>query len=296
MVTIVNTVQFQAGLDHLAQPVLPLIRLVQLLFLTGPFTTVGEVVAELNEPIETAVRYEEPAKALAPYLDLMREFERLKAPPSPANYAITDEAGEALAQMEAIDLWVAQHVVSRELEAINSLLCGPCHCPLCCIGPSPELHQLYFEIPLKPNETTLFPLPALNTPATQQLTPDSDPPLHVAGQPFYEQEGPALYRWRSGWSMILPRNATCPHLQTTHACSIYPSRPEVCRKPQIFAYIIDRVNEDAAAPQSHPLATFLATRKILAIWDCPYVKGFQDEIAAYAELCELEPIFKENKQ
>ncbi|MDD5757690.1 MAG: YkgJ family cysteine cluster protein [Desulfobulbaceae bacterium] len=289
-----STPQFQAGLDLLAQPILPLIRLVQLLFLTGPFDTIHEVVAELNEPIETVVRYEEPAKALAPYLDLMRDFERLKAPRS-ADYSIVDEAGEPLPQMEAIDLWIAQHVVSRELEDINSLLCGPCHCALCCIGPSPELHQLFFEIPLKPNETTLFPLPTLDTPETRQLTPDSAHTMQVAGRPFYEHEGPALYRWRSGWSMILPRNATCPHLLTTEACSIYPSRPEVCRKPQIFAYILDHAQENSAASQSTPLATFQATRKILAIWDCPYVKRFQNEIAAYAELCELEPIFKENK-
>lgn len=288
-----NTAQFQAGLDRLAQPVLPLIRLVQLLFLTGPFTTVNEVVSELNEPIETAVRYEDPAKAMAPYLDLMGEFERLKAP-SPARYTILDETGDPLPAMEAIDLWVAQQVVTRELEAINSLLCGPCHCALCCIGPSPELRQVFFEIPLDAAETSLFALPQIDSPTTRGLTSDSEPPLLVEGRTFHDQ-GPAIYRWRSGWSMVLPRNTTCPHLQTSQACAIYPSRPQVCRRPQIFAYVLDLAQEcdvsrDSATPTFHPQG------KILAIWDCPYVKRFQNEIAAYAELCELEPIFKENKQ
>lgn len=293
--TPMNTRQFQAGLDQLAQPILPLIRLVQLLFLTGPFVTITEVVAELNEPIETAVRYADPAKALHPYLDLMHEFEKLKSP-APGSYSILDAAGNPLSQMEAIDLWIAQQVVSRELETINSLLCGPCRCALCCVGPSPELRQLFFEIPLSANETSLFALPAIDTPETRQLLPDNEPPLRVAERAFYEQAAPCLYRWRSGWSMILPKNATCPHLQPTQACAIYPRRPEVCRRPQIFAYILDRVQEnDKSSPQSD-IPTFQAPRKILAIWDCPYVKRFQNEIAAYAELCELEPIFKENKQ
>ena len=289
-----NTPQFQAGLDRLAQPVIPLIRLVQLLFLTGPFATVGEVVAELNEPIETAVRYEEPAKALAPYMDLLGEFEKLKDP-APASYTILDGAGNPLPLMEAVDLWVAQQVVTRELETINSLLCGPCHCSLCCTGPSPELRQIFFEIPLDATETGLFALPQIDSPETRELTSDSEPPLQIEGRAFHDQ-GPAVYRWRSGWSMILPRNTSCPHLQTSRACAIYPRRPQVCRRPQIFAYVLDLAQDRAGTITNGAIPAFHPQGKILAIWDCPYVKRFQQEIATYAELCELEPIFKENKQ
>ena len=288
-----NTTQYQAGLDRLAHPILPLVRLVQLLFLTGPFATVEEVVAELNEPIETVVSYPEPAAALAPYLDLMAEFQALKEP-TPVRYTILDPDLNPLSALEAIDLWVSQQVVSRELESINSLLCEPCGCALCCTGPSPDLRQEFFEIPLAADEAGLFALPRVDNPETARLTSDSEPPLLVDCRPFYEQ-GPALYRWQSGWSMILPRSTACPNLQASQACAIYPARPQVCRRPQVFAYLIDRAPEYDAVPDQINIPAFRQHGKILAIWDCPYVKRFQKEIAAYAERCELEPIFKENK-
>ena len=289
-----DTPQFQAGLDCLAQPILPLVRLVQLLFLTWPFATVSEVVAELNEPIETVVRYEEPAKALAPYLDLMGEYQRLKEPAPPAGYTIVDEDLNPLSPMEAIDLWVSQQVVNRELETINSLLCGPCLCANCCTGPSAGLRQEFFEIPLAEAETSLFALPKIDTPDSRKLTAYSDPPLMVAGRAFFDQ-GLTLCYWYSGWSMILPRGTACPHLQARQACAIYPQRPEVCRRPPIFAYVIDRAAEcDATKPRAIT-PVYGRQEKILAVWDCPYVRRFQKEIAAYAEYSELEPIFKENK-
>jgi Fe-S-cluster containining protein len=289
-----DTMQFQAGLDRLAQPVLPLVRLVQILFLTGPFDTVEEVVDELREPIDTVVSYQEPATALAPYLDLMAEFQRLKDP-APTYHPVLDTALNPLSALEAIDLWVAQQVVTRELEAINSLLCRPCGCSLCCTGPSIDQRQVFFEIPLAADETALFPAQRIDTPATQGLTAGGEPPLLMAGRPFYEQEEPALYRWRTGWSMILPRGTACPHLQASRTCAIYPDRPLVCRRPQVFAYLIDHLPDHDLAPEQAAAPVFRQHGKVLAIWDCPYVKRFQQEIAAYAERCELEPIFKENK-
>jgi Fe-S-cluster containining protein len=288
-----DTAQFQAGLDRLAQPILPLIRLVQLLYLTGPFATVSEVVAELNEPIDTVVRYEEPAKSLAPFLDLMAEFQRIRDP-GPANYTILNQDLSPLSLMEAIDLWVAQQVVTRELEAINSLLCGPCGCALCCTGPGPNRQHVFFEIPLAAAETPLFSLPKIESPTTRELTAGSEPPLVIDGQAFHDR-GPALYHWETGWSMILPRNSACPHLLASRACAIYPRRPQVCRRPQIFAYLIEPASEYDEAGPAGGIPLFRQQGKILAIWDCPYVKRLQREIAAYAELCELEPIFKENK-
>ncbi len=288
-----DTTQFQAGLDRLSQPILPLIRLVQLLYLTGPFATINELVAELNEPIDTVVRYEEPARALVPYLDLLTELHRLKDH-TPANYAVFNHGASPLAAMEAIELWIAQQVVTRELETINSLLCGPCGCTLCCTGPSPDLRQLFFEIPLDAAETVLFPLGCNDTPESRAVTADSEPGLMIEGLPFHDH-GPALYHWRSGWSMILPRQSACPHLQPSRACAIYPERPVVCRRPQIFAYILDRTPAYDLDGATGAIPAYRHEGKVLAVWDCPYVKRFQQEIATYAERCELEPIFKENK-
>jgi len=288
-----DTTQFQAGLDRLAQPILPLVRLVQLLFLTGPFTSVSELVKELNEPIDTVVHYEEPIQSLAPYLDLIEEFQRLKEP-APLPYTIIDAASLPLSALEAVELCVAHQIVTRELEIITSLLCGPCGCSLCCIGPSPDLRQLFFEIPLTPAEAALFVLPSIDSAASRRVQADSEPPLVVDGRVFHDQ-GPALYHWRNGWSMILPRNTSCPHLQNNQACAIYPQRPQVCRRPQIFPYLIDRLPEGDNVGSPDDIPAFRQQGKILAIWDCPYVKRFQGEIAAYAELCELEPVFKENK-
>lgn len=286
-----DTTQFQAGLDRLAQPVLPLVRLVEILFLTGPFATVSEVLAELNEPIETVVRYEEPAKVLLPYLDLLEEFQRLKDP-APARYSILDGEGNPLSLIEAVDLWVAQQVVARELEGINSLLCTPCGCSLCCVGPGSDLRQVFFSIPLTADETDLFFLPRIDTPESRCLTAESEPALALEGKPFYHQ-GQALVHWQSGWSMILPTGTRCPHLTVSRSCAIYPQRPDVCRRPQVFAYLIDPLPD--AGGDAGGVPVFRQSGTVLAIWDCPYVKRFQSEIAAYAELCELEPVFKENK-
>lgn len=285
-----DTNQFQAGLDRLAHPVLPLVRLVQILFLTGPFATVREVLAELNEPIETVVRYDEPAKVLFPYLDLMEEFQCLKNP-EPPRYSIQDGEGNPLSLLETVDLWVAQQVVTRELEEINSLLCAPCGCSLCCVGPTDDLRQVFFSIPLTAAETEGFPLPRVDTLDSRGLTADSEPPLTLAGQPFYSQ-GKGLFHWQSGWSMILPTGTCCPHLTSSQACAIYSNRPDVCRRPQIFAYLIDRQSGSEAGGD---VPAFRQSGTILAVWDCPYVKLFQPEIASYAELCELTPVFKENK-
>ena len=53
---------------------------------------------------------------------------------------------------EAVDGWIGQAVLRRELEEINSLLCGPCRCNLCCVGPEADMRQSFFEIPLSPAE------------------------------------------------------------------------------------------------------------------------------------------------
>lgn len=289
-----GTAHFQSGLDKLAQPILPLIRLVQLLFLASPFTSVGELAADLPATIETgSCSYDEPQKLLAPYLEMMAELQRLKEPRAAA-YRIIDERHAEIEAFEALDLWLAHAVLVRELETINSLLCGPCGCGLCCIGPEETDRQQFFEIPLRENEQDLFDIPHFDSEASRRQTPYHEPPLRLGKAAFY-QSAPAVYRWQTGWSMILPRHSSCQHLTRAKTCTIYPERPEVCRRPPIFSYLLERVPEQDQKQDNTLIPAYLAPKKLLAVWDCPFVRKFQQEIGAYAEICGLTPIFKENK-
>jgi Fe-S-cluster containining protein len=283
------------GIDRLANPVLPLARLAGMLYLTGPFATLEDLLDELNEPVETAgISYEQPAGLLHPFLSALRPFERLKNPQQPSRL-IVDENMQLAEQFTALDSWITQNVLTRELEEINSLLCGPCGCTLCCTGPSAKQEQEFFEIPLAASETALFDLPRLDDEKTRAASPDDDQPLALHGAPFYAKPA-ALYAWRKGWSMILPRGRRCPSLDAdSGGCRIYPARPDVCRRPQIFPYMLEREPALDMEYDGRILPAFIIRAKILAIWDCPYVIQFQDEIARYAEMCDMEPIFKQNK-
>ena len=290
-----ETSQFQEGLERLAQPILPLVRLLHLLYLTGPFSSLAELLAELPEEIETAtLTYKQPTKLLAPYLAELRELEDIKNP-GPAKRIILNEAGQVIDGLESIEVWIAQQVLTRELEAINSLLCAPCDCAICCVGPAENMSQDFFEIPLQDDETGIFPLQLIDTEESRNKIADSEPPLLLAGLTFFKNS-PAIYHWKNGWSLILPQKSSCPHLEADNlACRIYPERPEVCRRPQIFAYALEPSVDHNQPSHTEGLPVYVLRNKILAIWDCPYVKKFKDEIAHYAELCGLEPIFKENK-
>jgi Fe-S-cluster containining protein len=284
-----------AGRARLANPALPLVRLLQLLYLTGPFEMVAAVLEELPAPLDTGnVIYPRPGALLRPYLPDLRQFERLKHPQA-AVCSIHDEEGKLLDAFTATELWVSQQVLNRELEQINSLLCGPCGCTLCCTGPAATMHQDFFEIPLAPEEIDLFALPRTDSEDSHRQTASSEPPLEVAGRPFYEN-GPGLYHWQTGWSLILPQGSACPQLEpSTGRCRTYRQRPDVCRRPQIFAYALERWPDGDTSSEGEWLPAFIARRKLLAIWDCPYVRELKDEIARYAELSGLEPVFRSNK-
>ena len=281
--------------DYMDYPPHALVRLVQLLYLTGPFETVAAVLQEFKEPVETeGATYEHPDLLLRPYLPLLAEFERLKhsLPPS---WAVYGENGEVVDPFEGLELWVTQQALAAELETINSLLCDPCGCTLCCTGPEPGMSQEFFEIPLTEAETRLFSLPVTDSAASRRSTALSEPPLAVEGQPFYAR-GPGLFHWRNGWGLVLPKNAACPQLEAENdRCRIYPQRPRVCRRPQIFAYILERWPEKNGGAEGEIRPAYRARRKLLAIWDCPYVRALKAEIAAYAEMSGVEPVFRENK-
>lgn len=283
-----NTILCQAGLELLQKPVLPLIGIVQFLYVTGDFATIEEIIAQLPATIATSsAAYEDAAALLAPYAPLLQPLVDLKAGKGPEQQVVTS-AGEPVDAMTAVTALVAQQVLTLELERINSLLCAPCHCTLCCVGPDAAMTQAYFEIPLQPGEADFFPLERIDSTASRAHRINAEPPLQVDGRDFFHQPDPVLIHWQHGWSLILPRASRCPNLEAQGRCRVYPDRPQVCRRPQIFPYMLEPIEQ-----KGQPVLRL--RQSLLAVVDCPYVRLLQDEIAAYASACELEMIFRHNK-
>lgn len=299
---------FAPGLLRLQKPVLPLVNMVQFLYLTGPFETIREVLGRLTKAVELeGVLYENPQQLLKPYGAFLEEFAVIKGKkkPSVALPFIINEKDEPVARRQALELWIRQQVLSRELETINSLLCGPCGCVLCCTGPNSRfdeaagfkgrMRQEFFEIPLADSEVNLFALNRVDTEDSRTRTARSEPPLQLEQAPFYKHDM-AMYHWENGWSLILPAGSSCSHLAPeTKRCMIYAKRPEVCRKPQIFAYILEKTADAAKRSDGVLIPVYMARNKVLAVWDCPYVRRFQQEIGAYAEMGGLTPVFRKSK-
>ena len=277
------------GLTLLRQPILPLVAIVQFLYLTGDFGSVAEVTSQLTEAIETRfARYSNPADALAPYIDLLQPLEALKAG-APAPEQVIDADGQPVDPMTATTALVAQRVLTRELERINSLLCAPCGCTLCCVGPDEAMDHSYFEIPLQVGEAGLFPVERIDSAATWAQRPDDESPLQLDGREFFDRAEPVLIRWQPGWSLILPRESRCPHLEPSSGrCRVYDGRPQVCRRPQIFPYVVEPVDIG-----DQPVVRLRQT--LLAVVDCPYVRLLREDIAVFAAACELDMIFRHNK-
>lgn len=265
--------------------------MVQFLFLTGEFHTVAEVIAELPQPIETGYTvYEQPQQLLAPFVDTLHPLHQLKSGQATFDTIVTPQ-GEPVDQMTAVSAIIAQQALTIELEAINSAFCAPCGCTLCCVGPEPEMEQHFFEIPLDESETALFPVSRINTERSRRHHSMDEEPLRIKSLPFYSGSKTSLVLWQDGWSLILPTTARCPNLEERSGrCQVYPERPDVCRRPQIFPYMLERIS-----PRNSPQQHFMLRQSLLAVVDCPYVNLLKDEIAAYAAACELEMIFKENK-
>lgn len=289
-----NNENISAGLEKgewlLAHPVLPLVQIVQFLYYSGPFEQVGQVLAELVEPIETASAvYENPSVILAFYLPALQDYEQMKGHGgSSCVPTIYDEEGRQLDGMAALEAWVTFRVLDMELEILNSELCRPWGCALCCSGPEAEddKHE-FFHIPLRDSELCCLDLPRFESDLSREATPLDEPPLQIGGEPFY-RKARALYRWKNGWSMVLPRGTACPGLDSRGGCSIYQQRPAVCRKPQIFNYLLEESDDEPGS--------YVTRGKLLAVWDCPYVQRFKETIAAFAEISGLEPVFRQNKK
>ena len=280
--------KFAAGVRLLRQPVMPLVSMLQFLYLTGPFATVAEVIAELPEPIATdRTLYEEPRALLAAYLEILAGLERIKQDNTPAP-AVVDEAGQPVDPLTAAAAMLQQQVLVAELERINSLLCGPCGCTLCCVGPEADMVQEFFEIPLAPDELDHFAAPRHDSAASRSRGSLDENELTIDGLSFYRLAGPRLVHWQSGWSLILPRQSHCPGLEPASGhCRVYATRPLVCRRPQIFPYMVE--------PLADGRGTYRIRQSLLAITDCPYVRALRDEIGDYAAASGLNLILTRNK-
>ncbi len=289
--------RYGPGLSLLNQPVLPLIHMVQFFFLTGSFDHVADIIDELPSPIETAhTEYRNPAALLHHYDDLLADFEMLKRDDTLA-FLVIDEAGERVDRLTAISSRVTQRILTRELERINSLLCGSCDCTLCCTGPDDDMEQEFYEIPLSNRERKRFPLNSVDSDISRRHSALAEPVFMINNRPFYEMSQPALIHWQTGWSLIMPRQSACPHLDNQSGrCLDYAARPKVCRRPQIFPYLLERLpKRDEEGSNGGKLPVYRLRRSLLAVMDCPYVRDLQDDIAAYAAAGELELILTRNK-
>jgi Fe-S-cluster containining protein len=276
------------GQELLRRPLLPLASMVHFLYLTGDFTTPAEVIDQLPPDIETNhALYPDGAADLRPYAELFAPLAAYKAGQPPVA-GIVDTEGQPLDALTAGAALADQQVLTRELERINSLLCASCACTLCCLGPDATMHQAYFEIPLAEAEVKRFAIERIDNAASRAHRADADCLLLIDDRPFYERKEPVLIHWQHGWSLILPREASCPNLGPDGRCRIYLDRPEVCRRPQIFPYVLEPL-PDNNGPR------WRTRRSLLAVLDCPYVRLLQDEIAAFAAASELDLVFRHNK-
>ena len=281
----------KAGLRLLRHPVRPLLSIVEFILHTGGFAGVQEVLALLPENIETeTAHYNNARQYLQPYIKELERFHSGNSDEDAARPVVFDADGDPMDHLAAQSALLTQKILEKELEQINSLLCGAHTCTLCCTGPDATMQQEYFDIPLREGEEVLFaeldwiPIGQENA-ARQQLE------TVVAARHDLGGCGAALAKHRQGTSLILPKLSQCPALDGKGRCSIYDNRPQVCRKPQIFPYLLEK--EQGHRADGRPV--FRLRNTLLAVMDCPYVQQLQHDIALYAAASELELVFRRNK-
>lgn len=287
----------------LKTPAWPLCNMAVMLFLTGPYSTISQLIDDMPTEIDIAsITYREPAKILTNCMNYLNVFETFKMTDSGESHhsqkeniigshagrqgriIVRSPSGKEIDSFDAVSARAKQDILDMELEMINSFLCSPCGCTLCCTGPGQDANQEFFEIPLSYLEKDLFDLPVIDSEKSVKTGPYAEDPLKIQGKPFY-YASPAIYNWHDGWSMVLTRNSSCPALSTDNICTVYENRPMVCRKPQIFASVLERTE--------YP--HYVLKNSLLAVWDCPYVRHLEDEIANYAALNETRLVFRGNK-
>lgn len=286
--------RYEAGLQGLRHPVRPLVSIVAFILHTGAFIGVEEVLDQLPESIETeSACYKEARRHLEPYLPELRQLTCRHSETEAIRPLVLDGGGTPLGTRAAEEALLTQRILEKELEGINSLLCGAHSCTLCCAGPDATMRQHYFTIPLQEGEEALFQGFGLAEyrggreagAETARLEAIADT-LETTGV-----EEAVLIRHRQGRSLVLPRHSRCPALDDAGRCRIYERRPLVCRRPQIFPYLLE---EQELSPVE-TRQVFIQRDTLLAVMDCPYVQRLQEEIARYAAASELELIFRRNK-
>ncbi len=292
--TLENNPNGATALKIMDRPIWPLCRLTILLYLTSAHDKLQDVFSCLPDPVEIEnVEYEKPTELLEPYIPFLTLIEQLKPSNSSTDNSynvpdqIVNETGNNIDIFEKTIYWIQHKVIEKELEVINSYLCGSVNCIICCTGPNEDARHEFFEIPLSGDEINLFNIPKHDNEYTVQSTPYTEPPLTMDGVVFYKNK-PAIYHWQYGWSLILPRATECPHLDKDGRCKIYDNRPDVCKRPQIFPKVMEKDIKKPDAPWRY-------TRTLLAILDCPYVVGLKEKISQYAQKNELDCVFTHNK-
>jgi len=277
-----ETREWRVGLALLNRPIWPLVNLIEMISLAGGFRKLNALLNELPDEIDMDCGvYSDPAGILAPYEDLI---DPLLNPDDTFHLKILNGTKE-LSPIDAQKAYFKQKILERELEAINSLLCSPLGCNLCCTGPGQKDSQLFFEIPLTTEEVSIFNVRSLRDSRSLSSNPYEDPPLMVDGLPFYEKT-PIIIYWSHGPGLILGKGVRCPRLSHDNRCTIYEWRPNTCRRPQIFPYVIDKKPDRSI---------FALENKLLAIIECPYVQALKAEIHTYASCSGLDLIIAPNK-
>ena len=141
---------FATGAAMLANPTLPLVRIVQMPYITGPFKRIARFSMNSTNrwrwrPAPTLI----PKRCSCPILKTCNCSSSLNIPGRRSRWTASNR----------LNFWVAQRILARELENINSLLCGPCDCQLCCLGPSGEMGQVFLRAPCKSKKTTCSAFP-----------------------------------------------------------------------------------------------------------------------------------------
>jgi hypothetical protein len=282
-----NNPEWHTGLKYLKKPLWPLVKLYSFLYLATLYKTWEALLHDL--PLElnvNGISYKTPAARLKtinwplPWPDILKGRHY-----SEQLLQVIDSYGNHLDIMRAMFCHMKQHILQSELETINSLLCPSMACSLCCEGPKANAIQEFFEIPLTKEELYLFSLEVIDTTPQGDFTPYSSQSFQMNGRPFYCLP-PAIYRWSSGHSLILTKGTSCPHPSLEGRYNIYLQRPDVYRRPQIFAYVTE------ALPNT-PLVRKRNT--LLAITDCPYLRLIEKEVESYANLNEVILVLKPNK-
>ena len=92
---------------------------------------------------------------------------------------VVGENADRVDDMTAISCLCLLQVLTDELEEINSLLCAPCGCDLCCTGPTSSMEQEFFEIPITDSEVELFTVERHESKDSKRRTSQEDPALAV---------------------------------------------------------------------------------------------------------------------